>query len=40
MVEFICKDANCVNNDFVTEWPEDTVNVTCVCGTLLTAQVK
>jgi hypothetical protein len=35
MIEFVCVDPGCVNNDFVTEWPEGTPSVICVCGVIL-----
>jgi hypothetical protein len=35
MIEFWCVDTNCVNDGFVTEWPEGTEEVFCVCGATL-----
>jgi hypothetical protein len=40
MVEFICADETCANFGAVTEWPEGTSDVLCVCGATLTPEVK
>jgi hypothetical protein len=40
MVEFICADDACVNAGVVTEWPNGTLEVFCVCGAPLTPEVQ
>jgi hypothetical protein len=39
MISFICADDTCVNAGVVTEWPEGTPDVLCVCGATLTPEV-
>ena len=40
MVEFVCVNTDCVNDGVVTEWPEGTPSVGCVCGAILTPEVN